>query len=458
MSEFEPNQNLDDEVLRPEEKETRGIFLAKEITALRKEGSEEASQAAIAKAQELEILFAAPTESAKEPELYSATELMLEDGSRVLVKTEKLSFEKDGKAVNLFSGNVFKLSGDRVRFKGLVDSSDPNTENHGKPVIEIDIEAEGGLHRIVESAAIIAEGEDFWPFEKLTQEEVEKQYLAQIETLQAAGIIEPLQSGQEGIKGIDNKGYVIPALETIMAQIAEKQEILAPKIEQGFTKLVLIPFAKDLGALIDGAKSRILEHKRTGKLLGANGDALDLDTSNPMYAWDRYRNADKLGGELVYDVNEYSANHGGKTKTQILSESSSTPGWQIMLVEDVPDIPRKDSPNTKTLGGRKQLEAGKSPNEYLTIQKSDPDYANETYHTPESWLAYFIAHLEATNKVIDDYQGGGSVRYLGNAYFSSSGGVPSGFWGRGLQQAVLDRDRPGAVVDNCGVGSAVRIS
>ncbi|KKQ72372.1 MAG: hypothetical protein US94_C0045G0001, partial [Berkelbacteria bacterium GW2011_GWB1_38_5] len=66
--------------------------------------------------------------------------------------------------------------------------------------------------------------------------------------------------------------------------------------------------------------------------------------------------------------------------------------------------------------------------------------------------------LEATNKVIDDYQGGGSVRYLGNAYFSSSGGVPSGFWGRGLQQAVLDRDRPGAVVDNCGVGSAVRIS
>ena len=458
MSERETSENLGDEVLSGAEKEARGIVLAKEITALRKEDTEEASQTAIAKAQELEMLFTPSAESTKEPELYSATELMLEDGSRVLVKTENFSFQKDGKTINLYPGNVFRISGVRVRFKGLVDVTDSRAEDHGKPIIEIDINSEGGLHQIIEPNIVSEEGEDFWPFEKLTQEEVEKQYGEQVEALRAAGILERLQSGQEGISGIDGRAYTTPSLEVVMAQIAEKQEILAPKIEQGFTKLVLIPFAKDLGALIDGAKSRILEHKRTGKLLGANGDALDLDTSNPMYAWDRYRNADKLGGELVYDVNEYSANHGGKTKTQILSESSSTPGWQIMLVEDVPDIPRKDSPNTKTLGGRKQLEAGKSPNEYLTIQKSDPDYANETYHTPESWLAYFIAHLEATNKVIDDYQGGGSVRYLGNAYFSSSGGVPSGFWGRGLQQAVLDRDRPGAVVDNCGVGSAVRIS
>ena len=95
MSEFGPNQNLDGEVLSPEEKEARGISLAKEIATLRRESTEEANQAAIAKAQELEMLFAPSAESAKEPELYSATELMLEDGSRVLIKTEKLSFEKD---------------------------------------------------------------------------------------------------------------------------------------------------------------------------------------------------------------------------------------------------------------------------------------------------------------------------------------------------------------------------
>ena len=458
MSEFGPNQNLDGEVLSPEEKEARGISLAKEIATLRRESTEEANQAAIAKAQELEMLFAPSAESAKEPELYSATELMLEDGSRVLIKTEKLSFEKDSRTVNLFPGNVFKLSGDRVRFKGLVDSSDPNTENHGRPVLEIDVETEGGLHRIVEAAAIVAEGEDFWPFEKLTQEEVKKQYLVEIETLRTAGVLERLRSGQEGIRGIDNKEYAVPSLETILAQMAEKQEILSAKIDQGFNKLLLVPFAKDLGTLINSTKERILAHKSANKLQGTNGDSLDLDTATPIWVWDKYQNADKVG-ELVYDVKEYSTeNHGGKTKNQILAEPSSTPGWQIMLTEDLPDIPRKDSPNTKTLGGRKQIEAGQSPAAYLAAQKSDPVYSNETFHNPESWLTYFLTHLEKTNQVIDDYQGNGSLRYLGNAYFPSSGGVPGGYWYRDYLRAGLDGSRPGRVADSCGVGSAVRVS
>ena len=42
---------------------------------------------------------------------------------------------------------------------------------------------------------------------------------------------------------------------------------------------------------------------------------------------------------------------------------------------------------------RKQLEAGKSPQEYLQILQNNPIYQNETGMTPEDQITYAIAHL-----------------------------------------------------------------
>jgi hypothetical protein len=114
MSEFGPQNS---EGLDPAEtREAQGIALAKEIADLINEGTDEAEGSAIAKTQELERLFAPQTISEKEPELYSATELMLENGSRVLTRSENFTFLKDDKPVNLYPGNIFKISGVRVRF------------------------------------------------------------------------------------------------------------------------------------------------------------------------------------------------------------------------------------------------------------------------------------------------------------------------------------------------------
>lgn len=406
---------------------------------------------------EPEIAEAQP-EPEPEVELNETIELMLEDGSKVLSKSENASFiDRENKTVQLYPGNIFTLSGTKVRFKGIVDNSDSRDEWHGQPIIETDVEDGGGLHKVVETGDISEHGENFWPFEKLSQETIEQQYNAQIEALRVAGILERLSNGKEGITGIDGAEYEIPTMETVLLQIQEKQETLTPKIEQGFGEVLLVPFAKELGSIIEGAKNRILEHKKANKLLGANGDPLELDETVPIWVWDKYIGGDKSGGELVYFPDQYTANNHGKTKTEILlTEQSTTPGWMILLNESEDNIPRADQ--GKPIGGRKQLEAGKSPNEYLNIQKTDPQYADEIYHTPESWLAYFISHLEETDKVVDDYQGGGSIRYLGGAYFESSGSVPSGYCRRDARRAYLDGYDPSGVIGYCGVGSAVRIS
>ncbi|HOX40812.1 MAG TPA: AAA family ATPase [bacterium] len=388
------------------------------------------------------------------PELHQAIELMLEDGKMVFVRPQKLVFEKSGKSTSLFPNNQFDLSGEKVRFKGFVDASDPIAEHQGKLVIEI--MDEPGLHRLVTEDEIKEQGENFWPFEKLSQEEVERQYNKQIEALRTARIIEQLRSGAEGIIDINGRECPLPTMETVMAQLAEKQEIIAPKIEQGFNKLLLVPFGKSLDQLIQVSKQRILEHKRQNKLLGTDGTALDLDTSEPIWVWDQYPSADRQG-KIVYNPTAYTQNnHGGQTKAEILADSSVTPGWQIQLVEDMPDIPRAN--NGKNISGRAQPEAGKTPNEYLRTQQTEPVYTNEQFFTPESWITYFISHLEETDQVIDDYQGRGSVRYLGAAWFPSASYVPYAYWNRGSRRASLSRYDPTVQSGDCGVGSAVRIS
>ena len=187
---------------------------------------------------------------------------------------------------------------------------------------------------------------------------------------------------------------------------------------------------------------------------------LALDKNQPLYDWDGYDEAD-INGKLVYQPKEFSKNHKGKTKQEILKEQekeSTTPGWHIILIEDMPDIPRENK--GKTIGGRKQFEANDTPNNYLKTlrdSKKDNPYQGEEGMTPEDQLMYAITHLEETDQVIDDYQGNGSISYQVGAYFPASGYVPSAYWRRDGRRAYLDGNDPDNRDGNCGVRSAVRI-
>jgi len=284
----------------------------------------------------------------------------------------------------------------------------------------------GNLERAKELKAELEQKRDalrekLWPFEALTQKELKEQYESQKEILERVGILEKLSTGEMGIKGIDNKEYAFPSYSEIAKRMRENKEILKIKTEQGLNQLLIVPFGMKLGDLIEKYKQVILKHHKEGKLLATKekptdpDEQLKLDENQLVWTWAKYNNAD-INGELIYFPKEFSKeNHKGKTKQEIIKERD---GFSVMFIEDLANIPRQGK--GKEIKGRKQLEAGLTPNKYLEILKTNPIYQNETGMTPEEQIIYAIKHLEQTNQVIDDFFGISTAGTVFSASFSGS--------------------------------------
>ena len=367
----------------------------------------------------------------------------------------------------------------------IIEDIDPDNPKKGKLVGEIFFETKDdeakeltetakNLRRFAkttetydELARLYKEIERLYSPEALP-EELREQYEKQVELMKRIGLVKDLESGELGIEGVDGKEYPIPTQEQINERMEANKELVEKKSEQGFKKLLLVPFGMKLSDLTDAYKASILRHNSEGRLFSTKKNPddqseqpvpLPLDKNKPLYVWDGYNDAD-VNGKLVYFPVEFSENHQGRTKQEILEEGEGgeTPGWNIILIEDMPDIPRKTK--GKVTGGRKQFEAGDTPNNYLKALKDSEKggtYQNEDGMTPEDQLIYSIVHLEETDQVIDDWQGNGAVSYQLGAYFPASGSVPSAFWYRVNRQAYLGGYYPDYRLGNCGVRSAVRI-
>ena len=312
-----------------------------------------------------------------------------------------------------------------------------------------------------------------------------EQYENQLDIMVRLGITNILESGEFGIQGIDGKEYPEPTFEQVIKRIEVKKEMIEKKEKQGFTRLLLVPFGVKLEQLTEAYKGSILEHHKQGKLFTAKKDASDpnekliplkLDENNPLYVWDGYEKE-----ELIYWPKEFSENHGGKTKKEILVERSQkndvTSGWDIIFVEDNPNIPRQG--NEKTVGTRTQIDTKGSkvrnimytmplnetipnPEEYLralTKESKDPNsvFQGEQGMTPEDQLMYAITYLEEHHQIIDDYEGNGSISYQIGGWFPASGSVPGAYWYRDYSQAYMDWRDPRYRNVNCGVRPSVRI-
>jgi len=297
-----------------------------------------------------------------------------------------------------------------------------------------------------------------------------EQYTSQVSLLEQVGI---LKEGK--ITGIDGREYPIPTLEQIAQCLFERESELSVKRDQGFTKLLLVPFGMSLDALREILKQFLLSYKQAHP-------AFDLDTDDPLYAWkDGYEGAD-IGDppKMVYYPKSFDPDHHkGQTKTQILEEQDVTPGsfpgWTVHLFQP-PDptnqeskgfasVPREGQGTTHgEETPRPSLEAGKSPNEYLsTLQEAQEDpnspYHNESGLTPEDWILAFITHLEETGQPLDNYQNSEeSITYLTGSFFPSivdSAFVPCVYWIRDNRRAYLRRDDPRGRDGFVGVRSSV---
>src|SRR3989339_1669345 len=162
---------------------------------------------------------------------------------------------------------------------------------------------------------------------------LEKQYASQVAILEQAGILK-----EGAILGIDGNTYPIPTLEQIAMRLFERRETLRTKHDQGFTKLLLVPFGMSLDILQETFKQFLLDYKQSHPFF-------DLDTNQPLWAWEEYRGAD-IGDSprLVYEVGSFEdKNHGGKTKMEILEEEKNTLGrvhgdrerkaWTVLLLQ-----------------------------------------------------------------------------------------------------------------------------
>ncbi len=261
------------------------------------------------------------------------------------------------------------------------------------------------------------------------------------------GILTPLpKSKRMGVIGVDGEKYPVPTREQVVKLFAHHRELVSKKVSQGFDRLELTPMAMPVSLLMDRMREAILKHAAEGKILRTRRSTSDplvpvrVNKEKQVWIWETLRRA-LDNRKLVYFPREYSIHHGGQTKLEVIKNGNicAIPGWSVGLVESFPVMPGRG--RGKTLGGRKQLEIGSSPNEYLKTLQARV-YWGETGKTLEDFIIKFLTRLETTNEVSNDVDDNNAVwclaQYLKVPYAQL---VPTGRWVRRVGRARLDMHR-----------------
>ena len=276
---------------------------------------------------------------------------------------------------------------------------------------------------------------------------VEREYAHCVTTLNRTGILTLLPKSQSiGVIGIDGKEYPIPTQEQVVELFDHNRELVGRKAPQGFDRLELIPMAMPTLLLTDLMRSAIVKHAAEGLIYQTRRSPSDpltpvrVNTEKQVWMWDTLRQALDTD-ELIYFPQEYSSNHRGQTKLEVVNNGRicAVPGWSVGLVESLPMMPQQGE--GKTLGGRRQLEIGSSPNEYFQTLRLEA-YQGETGKTLEDFITRFLTYLETTNEVSNDVGDNNALWCLAQYLRVSYGDlVPTGRWHRSVGRARLDMHR-----------------
>lgn len=278
---------------------------------------------------------------------------------------------------------------------------------------------------------------------------VEREYARCVVGLERAGILMALpKSERMGVVGVDGEEYPVPTREEVVELFARNGELVGVKLGQGFDRLEFTPMAMSVAGLIERMEAAIVRHgaeRRIYQTRRSPDDALvpvRVNREKHVWVWETLREA--LDGEkLAYFPQEYSSEHGGLTKVEASHDGRicGVAGWSVGLVESTPVMPRQGE--GKTLGGRRQLEIGSSPREYLGTLKMEA-YRGETGRTVEDFITRFVTHLETADEVSNDVDDGNALWCLGQymkiAYAEV---VPTGRWHRKIGRVRLDMHRTG---------------
>ena len=281
---------------------------------------------------------------------------------------------------------------------------------------------------------------------------IEREYVRCVNVLNQSGIVTHLSKSESiGVIGIDGKEYPIPSQEQVLELFAHNRELVSRKVQQGFDRLELTPMAMPTPLLVDRMKAVILQHAAEGKIYQTRRSPSDplrpvrVNPEKTVWIWDTLRQA-LVTDELVYFPQEYSSNHRGQTKLEVVNNGRicAVPGWSVGLVESLAMMPQQG--RGKTVGGRRQLEIGSSPRDYLRTLQTQA-YQGETGKTLEDYITKFLTHLKTTHEVSHDRFDNNALWLLGQyvKYVEQvkSDLVPTGWWHRPFGRVRLDAHRPG---------------
>lgn len=297
---------------------------------------------------------------------------------------------------------------------------------------------------------------------------LEREYSRIRGALSRTEILLPLpRSKSLGIIGIDGKEYPLPSIEQLQELFAYNRHLVERKVQQGFRQLQLIPMALATSQLIERVKSAILIHASAGRIIRTKKNPTDEDTAarvnaaKPLWVWNMLGRALDTS-DLIYFPRIYAdSNHQGLAKEEVMQERSlcALQGWSVGLIEPTPIMPQAGQ--GVVMVGRKQIEAGASPRDYLkTI--SAPPYQGETGWTLEDFLTYFATQLEMTNQVSHDRYDGNALwligSYLPNSdYKGLTDLVPVAYWDRIHGRIYISAHRSGNRLSGWVARSMVRL-
>jgi len=333
----------------------------------------------------------------------SETPSQLDQSLSTSTPTESSLEQEPTHTTTLYPGTTFKLKLSDGTIQEVIYAGevlDKSSKFYGRAALKLNPNEE--LYNFDYDFSYIEQnGSDFWPYEKLSQTEVVRQYNSQVEILKSSGIIESLPSGELGIIGIDEKPYPIPTLETIIELMEKKFETLGTKEKQGFTKLLLVPFAMSLDELIEKYVTTVVEHYKNNVVVDEDGERIEIEEEDiidiPQILQDADDDVDRRENSIYYYPKRYDPkDHGGITKNELIENGFV---WDIVLVEEAANIPKENE--GQEIGGRKQLEDGKNPQQYLEILNSDQNYSGEKGFTVENWIIKALYELKTNNTQID---------------------------------------------------------
>lgn len=265
-------------------------------------------------------------------------------------------------------------------------------------------------------------------------ETLRQQYHLQVSLLRSLGLVEE-RDGQLGITALDARFHPVLSFAQVLERL-RPDPCLQQKLRQGFDTLLLVPFGLPLPRFIEAWREGLRRNSQTPE-----SPIADLDQDQPVCVWDSY-DLEKL----VYFPRRFAADHGGRTKEQLLS-SDPADALQVLLVEGgLTNLPRQGQ--GQTVGGRRQIECGRMPQEYLA---SFPE--GEIGWTPETYIVRFLDALERQGQVLDR----GTLTYLTSAYLSAFDEVPFAYWYPCRRRAFLGASGPAGRCLSHGVRPALRV-